>query len=51
MRSQNRLRSETDTAFDEMKKMIRQAHKMAVPAVKFFLEPMYDHCASESGEP
>jgi hypothetical protein len=50
MRLENRLRSETDTAFDEMKKMIKKAHTVAVPAVKVFLEPMYDHCASESGE-
>jgi hypothetical protein len=50
LRLQNRLHSETDTAFDEMKKIIKEAHRMAIPAVQAFLEPMYNHCASESGE-
>jgi hypothetical protein len=51
LRMQNRLHSETDTAFDEMRKIIKKAHRMAIPAVQTFLEPMYEHCASESGEP
>lgn len=50
LRMQNRLHSETDTAFDEMRKIIKKAHRMAIPAVQAFLEPMYKHCASESGE-
>jgi hypothetical protein len=50
VRVQNRLHSETDTAFDEMKKIIKEAHRMAIPAVQAFLEPMYNHCASQSGE-
>ncbi len=50
LRVQNRLYSETDTAFDEMRKVIKKAHRMAIPAVKAFLDPMYTHCASESGE-
>jgi hypothetical protein len=50
LRIQNRFRNDTDTAFDEMKKVIKKAHKLAVPAVKGFLEEMYEHCASESGE-
>jgi hypothetical protein len=50
LRMQNRLHGETDTAFDDMKKKIKQAHRMAIPAVQGFLEPMYNHCASESGE-
>jgi hypothetical protein len=50
MKTHNRLRSETDTAFEEMKKHIKKAHKLATPAVQKFLEPMYEHCASESGK-
>jgi hypothetical protein len=46
----NLLRNQTDTAFDDMKKVIKKSHKEAVPAVREFLEPMYEHCASESGK-
>jgi hypothetical protein len=46
----NLLRNQTDTVFDDMKKVIKKAHRQAVPAVKVFLEKMYEHCASESGE-
>lgn len=49
IRTQNCLRDETNDAFDEMKDAIKKAHRVAVPAVRGFLEPMYEHCASESG--
>lgn len=44
------LRNQTDTAFDEMKKVVKKSHRQAAPAVREFLEDMYDHCASESGK-
>ncbi|KAE9365442.1 hypothetical protein N431DRAFT_549648 [Stipitochalara longipes BDJ] len=50
LRTQHRVKNETDTAFEEMKKLIKKSHKLAVPAVKAFLEQMYEHCASESGK-
>jgi hypothetical protein len=50
LRTRNILGSETDNAFDDMKNAIRKAHRVAVPAVKSFLEPMYEHCGAESGE-
>jgi hypothetical protein len=50
LRTQKALSREIDAAFDEMKKVIKKSHKLAVPAVRSFLEEMYEHCASETGE-
>lgn len=50
IRTFNLLRNQTETAFEEMKKVVKKSHKQAVPVVKEFLEDMYEHCASESGK-
>ena len=50
IRADKLLRTQTDTAFDDMKKVVKKSHKEAVPAVKEFLEEMYVHCAAEGGK-
>jgi hypothetical protein len=50
IRTENLLKSQTDFAFEEITKAIRDAHPKAVPAVKSFLEPMYSTCAAEGGQ-
>jgi hypothetical protein len=46
----NILRNQTDTAFDEINKGVKKSHRQAVPAVREFLEDMYEHCATDSGK-
>ena len=49
-RTFNLLRSETDSAFDDMKTKIRESHKEGVPAVQRELQSMYTRCAAEAGK-
>ncbi|KAH7390044.1 hypothetical protein BKA64DRAFT_757002 [Cadophora sp. MPI-SDFR-AT-0126] len=49
MRTQTLLKSQTTNTFEGVTKAIRKAHKTATPALKQFLIPIYDKCASEGG--
>ena len=48
LRTQNRLKSETDAAWAEMQVLIKKAHKLAVPAIKDFLEKQVPCSAHKS---
>jgi vacuolar-type H+-ATPase subunit H len=50
IRTENLLKSQIESVFEEVTKAVRKAHKEAVPAVKSFLEPMYSICAAERGQ-
>jgi len=50
IRTENLLKSQIESVFEEVTKAVRKAHKEAVPAVKSFLEPMYSICAAEGGQ-
>ena len=49
-RTANLLDSQTDAVHEDIKKSIQSAHRLAVPAVKEFLQPMYEKCGAEGGK-
>ncbi|RFU34362.1 hypothetical protein B7463_g1957, partial [Scytalidium lignicola] len=49
LRTQRLLRDEIDKEKDQVKAVIRKAHRLAVPSIMDFLAPMYQECAAEGG--
>ena len=50
LRTENLLRDQTESAFENVRRSMQTSHRLAVAAVRDFLEPMYAQCAAESGK-
>jgi hypothetical protein len=50
LRTENLLRNQTESAFEDVRKSMQTSHRLAVPVVRAFLESMYAQCVAEGGK-
>lgn len=49
MKNEKRFKQDMDRGFNEVKHSMQRSHRVAIPAIKEFLKPMYEECSSNSG--